>query len=310
MRIVSFFVLSVLLTLSFTTASALDAPIVGGEPVKPGDWPDVVAVLTEQGDLCSGTLLAADLVLTAGHCIGGRPVEVIVGSVDLARPDGQRRDVKWSKAYPSWETKYDVGVVMLENPVFAKQRAIAEHCTSGKRNRLKVGTRLQVVGFGLTTKSATDDNTRLHAASIEVQDGMCEREEACNQAVAPGGELTAGGHGIDACFGDSGGPLYIGTSQGPALLGVVSRGLATWDQPCGDGGVFVRVDRVGDWIEEETGRKLDRVECDMPADGTGGVESPDSGGCDAGGIPRSGLAGALVALWIVALAGFRRRRPA
>jgi secreted trypsin-like serine protease len=286
-------------------AGLLDMPVVGGKLVKPGDWPDVVAVFTEDGGLCSGTLLGADLVLTAGHCIGGHPVEVIVGSVDLAQSGGQRRAVKWSKVYPNWEYRYDVGVVMLEHPVSVKQRAIAENCASGKRNRLVPGTRLDVVGFGLTTKTATDNNTRLHAASLEVVDGLCERDRSCKEAVAPGGEFTAGGHGADACFGDSGGPVYIGTSHGPALIGVVSRGLASWGDPCGEGGVFVRADKVAAWIEEVTRRKVDRVECDLPADdGTGGEVGDgnstggssdgagpgDGGGCyAAGGALESGL---------------------
>ena len=283
-------------------------PVVGGKLVKPGDYPDVVAVLTEDGGMCSGTLLGADLVLTAGHCIGGHPVEVIIGSVDLAQPGGQRRAVKWSKAYPNWEYRYDVGVVMLENPVFVKQRAIADHCASGKRNRLVAGTRLEVVGFGLTTKTATDNNTRLHAATLEVVDGLCEHDESCKEAVAPGGEFTAGGHGADACFGDSGGPVFIGTSHGPALIGVVSRGLATWGDPCGEGGVFVRADQVAAWVEEVTGRVVDRVECDLPADdgtssegdaegnggdsvgdGSGGIGASGSGCYAAGGALESGL---------------------
>lgn len=316
MRIVCSSVLSAVLcslvtawvALPSASAGTLDVPVVGGKPVKPGDWPDVVAVLTEDGGLCSGTLLGADLVLTAGHCIGGRPYEVIVGSVDLARPDGDRRAVKWSKAYPNWENRYDVGVVMLENPVATKQRAIAERCTSGKRDRLQAGTRLQVVGFGLTTKTATDNNTRLNAATIEVVDGLCSRDEACKEDIAPGGELTAGGHGADACFGDSGGPLYISTSHGPALLGVVSRGLASWAEPCGEGGVFVRVERVATWIEEVTGRKLDRVECDMPADEDAATAAEAGGGCNAGGLLGSGLGIVYAAFCIAALRRARLRR--
>ena len=264
-------------------AAPAHAQVVGGKLVKPGDWPDVVAVLTEDGGLCSGTLIGADLVLTAGHCIGGHPVEVIVGSVDLAQPGGQRRAVKWSKAYPNWESRYDVGVVMLEHPVFVKQRAIADNCASGKRNRLVAGTRVDVVGFGLTTKTATDNNTQLHAATIEVVDGLCEHDETCKASIAPGGEFTAGGHGADACFGDSGGPIYIATSHGPALIGVVSRGLASWGDPCGEGGVFVRADKVAAWVEEVTGRDVDRVECDLPADdGTGGGAGTGDGSSGGG----------------------------
>src|SRR5262245_37991383 len=88
-------------------AASLDAPVVGGQVVEPGAFPDVVAVLGADGGLCTGTLIDADLVLTAGHCIGMDPIEVIVGSVDFSRPDGDRRSVKWSRAYPEWTDRYD-----------------------------------------------------------------------------------------------------------------------------------------------------------------------------------------------------------
>jgi secreted trypsin-like serine protease len=278
------------------TAGPLSTPVVGGKLAHRGDWPDVVAVFMQDGSLCSGTLLGPDLVLTAAHCIEGVPDEVIIGSIDLAAPDGQRRAVKWSKAYPGWMQSYDVGIVMLENPVFAKPRAIAEGCTTHELGR---GTRVDLVGYGQTTEGATDDNTRLHAAVLEVVDAGCTRDGACEPSIAPGGEFIAGGHGADACFGDSGGPVYVSTAAGPALIGVVSRGLVTSGTPCGDGGVFVRADKVVRWIESETGRTVERVPCDLPADVDRATEET-GGGCNAGGgALEGGLAMyyALVCAW-------------
>jgi secreted trypsin-like serine protease len=284
------------------TAGPLSTPVVGGKLAHRGDWPDVVAVFMQDGSLCSGTLLGADLVLTAAHCIEGIPEEVVIGSIDLAAPDGQHRDVKWSKAYPSWIASYDVGIVMLENPVFAKPRAIAEGCTAHELGR---GTRVQLVGFGQTTAGATDDNTRLHAGVIEVVDSACTGDPACEPSIAPGGEFIAGGHGADACFGDSGGPVYVSTAVGPALIGVVSRGLVASATPCGDGGVFVRADKVVRWIESETGRVVERVPCDTPADAD--PAAPETAaGCNAGGgVLEGGLAMyfALLCAW-----GTRRSR--
>jgi len=283
-------------------AGPVPPPVVGGKLVHRGDWPDVVAVFMEDGSLCSGTLLGADLVLTAAHCIEGVPREVVVGSIDLAAPDGQRRAVKWSKAYPSWTESYDVGVVVLENPVFAKQRAIAQGCTT---RQLARGTRVQLVGYGQTTEDASDDNTRLRAGVIEVVDATCSRDPSCEPSIAPGGEFVAGGHGADACFGDSGGPVYLSTETGPALIGVVSRGLATFGNPCGEGGVFVRADKVVDWVERVTGRVVDRAPCELPADGDSAREASGAG-CQAGaGALESGLAlyYALVCAW-----GMRRGR--
>ncbi len=296
------------LTSSSARAGTLDSPVVGGKIVKPGTWPDVVAVLGADGSLCSGTLIDVDLVLTAGHCIAIDPIEVRVGSVDLAKPDGERRRVKWARAYPSWEEKFDVGIVMLENPVATKPRAIVQDCTL--EGRFTAGAALKVVGFGLTTKAGVGDNTKLHQATLPLVDPTCTTDPSCMPAVAPGGEFTAGGQGTDSCFGDSGGPVYIDAAEGPALVGVVSRGLVSWDEPCGSGGVYVRADKVVSWIERESGRKLRRASCDVAADAAG--ELSETGGCNAaGGALQGGFALYYAALALVGLRlASRRRQPA
>src|SRR5687768_2496959 len=92
---------------SHALAGTLDVPVVGGTTVKPGSWPDVVAVRTVDGGLCTGTLLEADLVLTAGHCVAAGPVEVVIGSVDLDEP-AEVRAVNSATAYPRWESSFDV----------------------------------------------------------------------------------------------------------------------------------------------------------------------------------------------------------
>jgi secreted trypsin-like serine protease len=305
------FVVAVVMAFAFPSwfvptarAGSLDIPVVGGTTVERGAFPDVVAVLGADGSLCSGTLIAADLVLTAAHCIAGDPIEVIVDSVDLARPDGDRRRVQWARAYPDWINAYDVGIVMLEHPVFAKARAIAQRC--GGRDVLKVGLPLQLVGFGLTSRSGEGDNTKLHRAIVPLVDPTCTGDPTCTPAIAPGGELIAGGTGTDACFGDSGGPAFIETPSGLALLGVVSRGLASWTEPCASGGVYVRADKVVAWIERTSGRKLERAACDEPAD-SGGVLEP--AGCNAGTV-QSGFALYYALLVIAALRWRRARRNA
>ena len=294
--------LSLVLLSSSAFAGSLSTPIVGGTDVPPGRWPDVVAVIGDLG-ACSGTLIAADLVLTAGHCIGIEPKTVVINSIDWTRPGGESRAVKWARAYPEWQSHYDVGIVMLENPVAVPPRAVAQYCSRS----LVADSRLQIVGFGLTTNAGTDANTRLHEASVPVVDATCTGNAACEPSVAPGGEFTAGGHGVDACFGDSGGPAFLDTKQGPALIGVVSRALADWTNPCGGGGVYVRADKVVAWIERVSGRKLLRAPCDRPGDDAGEGEA---GGCSAGSGVEAIFTLLYGALCIGALRRARRRRIA
>jgi secreted trypsin-like serine protease len=291
--VVCSFVLSI--SASAIASGPVDAPVVGGTAVPPGAWPDAVVVLAPHA-ACTGTLIAADVVLTAGHCVDAQPVTVVVDTVDFGHPGGYAVPVKWSRAYPDWQHRYDVGVVVLEHGVFAKPRAIASACTI--KDELAPGVPVKVVGFGLTTASGTGTNTRLHEAVLHVIDPMCTSDAACEPAVAPGGELTAGGRGTDACFGDSGGPLYLNTPSGAALLGVVSRGEAT-AVPCGGDGVYVRADKVVAWIERVTARKLTRTPCDGPADDGG--DGVDVGGCSVGGGLGASVMLVIAALWILTL---------
>jgi secreted trypsin-like serine protease len=295
--------LQILSTILIT--SSLSTPnVVGGTPVKPGAWPDAVAVLARNA-ACTGTLIAPDVVLTAGHCIETDPVVVVVDTVDYGQPGGEPIKVARAVAYPDWQHTYDVGVVVLDHPAKARPRAIAAACTV--RGGLVPGALLHLVGFGLTSRAGTGDNSRLHEGQIPVVDAACTDDPACNPAIAPGGEFTAGGHGIDSCFGDSGGPVYLDTAAGPALVGVVSRAYSIGGPPCGNGGVYVRADKVVSWIERVTQDKVARTTCKGAGDEATAADEPaeQTGGCAAGGTG-AGLVLALGALGVAT----RRRRSA
>lgn len=301
LSLVSFLVLCPFLLCSTQEARA-DEFVVGGAEVPRGRWPDAVAVIGWSG-FCTGTLIAPDVVLTAGHCIDVTPYEVVVDTIDHARPGGERIRVAWGRAYPNWEQKYDVGVLMLDQPAtYAKPRVVATACTA--RKLLTAGRAVEIVGFGLETAEALDDNTRLHQATVPVTDPACTLDPACNPDVSPHGEFMAGGHGADSCFGDSGGPVYIDTQDGHghALIGVVSRGLALPAAPCGNGGVYVRVDKVISWIQSVTGRTLAKTQCKAPS-GDEPDESIDAGdgGCSTGSAVGVGAALALLlCAWLLA----------
>lgn len=271
-------------------------PVVGGTAVPEGKWRDVVAVIGLDST-CTGTLIAPDIVLTAGHCIDGAPYEVRTDTIDYATA-GDRIPVKWARAYPSWETKYDVGVLMLEHVARGRARKIAPACAA--REALVEGAMVHLVGFGLTAPDG-GGNTQLREVDVPVMNPTCADDVSCQSAIAPHGEFVAGGLGVDSCFGDSGGPVFMETAEGPALLGVVSRGLAVPGTTCGDGGVYVRADKIVSWAQSITGVDFKPAPCEGPAD-DGGEE--ELGGCSAGsGVGTGGL---------IALSGLlaRRRRVA
>jgi secreted trypsin-like serine protease len=278
--------------------------VVGGEPVKPGEWRDAVAVLSD-GAACTGTLITPDVVLTAGHCIESDPVAVVVGTVDYGVPGGEPIRVKWSLAYPEWREAYDVGIVVLEHPARVKPRAIAAACSI--REGLVAGALVHIVGFGLTARSGTGDNTVLHEGEIPVIDPTCGDDAACQPAIAPGGEFIAGGHGVDSCFGDSGGPVYLDTPRGPALVGVVSRASTMTDPPCGNGGVYVRADKVVSWVQRMTHETVERTRCTGAgdADDDSAAAAAGNGGCAA---THGGVGNLVIVLGALTVGRLVRRR--
>ncbi len=272
-----------IIALSRARADAGPAPIVGGMGAHSKDWPDVVAVLGKSG-MCTGTLVAPDVVLTAGHCIATEPL-VVVTHADSLEPGAPGEDiaVKWSRAYPNWQDRFDVGVVVLQRMARTKPRAIATACYANQR--LGAGAPVTIVGYGLIAPDASDANTRLHQARIPVTDPFCEHAPGCIQSAGPKGEFAAGGRGTDACYGDSGGPAYLESPDGFALAGVTSRALNVPGLPCGNGGIYTRADKVVAWIQSVTERKLERVACDGPTDDPEATDDDvdASEGCAAGG---------------------------
>jgi len=228
-----------------------EAAILGGANAPAGKWPDIVAVRERTSQFCSGTLIAPTVVLTAGHCNDAALDNVLIGTSSLARPaEGEVITVTKKIEYTNSQRSADLTVLVLAQPSKFAPRAIA---TGWARADIKNGAMVQIVGYGALDRDGNQFKPDLQEATTTITDADCTASAGCNVPVKPGGELGAGGMGIDTCGGDSGGPLYLPTDYGTFLAGATSRGYSDNQYYCSEGGIYVRPDKFIEWIEMAAG---------------------------------------------------------
>ncbi len=235
--------------------------IWGGKRVAPGDYPDVVEV-SGPGGACTGTLVAANAVLTARHCLCGDVDETVTFGDDVRAP---RRTVKVDAAKTDKATQcvraLDFGVLIL-----------AEEVTDVPPRRLATGAwtdqakSILAVGFGRTEDPDAEPSGIKRQVEIPVASTACNgfvdsprgaREDAAFYKCKKGQELVAGSPLLDrdSCNGDSGGPAFITYGSQQYLSGLTSRAVRrTGYRRCGDGGIYVRSD--GDVLEWLTNHNI------------------------------------------------------
>jgi len=209
---------------------------------------------------CSGTLLSPTLFLTAGHCTEAPAAhaeiwfdeDVQSGVPGNGYPySGQVGGTPYT--HPSYDPDafflYDLGVVVLDEPVaMSEYGALPEldqlDRLSRRRGQQDVG--FTAVGYGM--QASFPDAAAWKDQSLKIRMVSYPRLVQINVPGYTGGFsilLSNNANTGGTCFGDSGGPNFIGTSN--VIGGVTS--YARNGNCTGTGGVY-RVDRADalDWL--------------------------------------------------------------
>jgi hypothetical protein len=212
--------------------------IVNGQQVPIQQAPWVVTLgWTDAGTgasgTCSGSILDATHILTAAHCVVttfGRPYAVTIhaGASNYGNTaEGEFVPAAGVGVHPYGNNGLgadDVAVVTLQralNLSSPNERPVAL-APEGANPRL--GARVLAIGFGKQSPTAPP-NGLMYSLSHELLDQLLVGKSHCsNEDLDAAVVLCAKSSSGAVCFGDSGGPLMVGSP--PVQVGVLSRGTA------------------------------------------------------------------------------------
>lgn len=247
--------------LSFAAALLAEpaAAVVGGvdsrDALGPRAW--TVRVETSRGELCSGAVIAPEIVLTAAHCLmGGGSISVV--SLDQ-RFRARRQMVVAVLPHPSFvpgttprtQPGTDLALLRLAEPL---PRDI-EPLTLG--GGLWQGETVVMAGYGLSSENNKATARRLRETRL-VNAGNYTTQNTVKVAV----DVEARGEtpGAGACRGDSGGPVLRGSARSRDLVGIVSWSSGPLNtrarRICGGFTAITPVNEYRSWISQGSARLL------------------------------------------------------
>jgi secreted trypsin-like serine protease len=231
--------------------------VIGGTEVKEGDFLDCVAVGSDNQWACTGTLIGPKVVVSAGHC-SQFATRVFFGN--NVGNNGLVVRVKKSVVHPEWHKKKtnDLIILILDQAVAIPPRKIAP---AGLIDGAADG---RVVGFGHSDLAGRTGYGVKRQVDVPIASPACKgsasgHDDATSYGCDVGLELVAGRPLLarDGCRGDSGGPFYVlDANHNWLLAGATSRATKSSMNTCGDGGIYVRLDKYLTWIKSIPGVKI------------------------------------------------------
>jgi secreted trypsin-like serine protease len=238
--------------LSALTWLMLCAPALAltGNALPASGWAarPIVMIVDARGDLCTGTALTRDLVLTAAHCVTA-PIDYQVKAYQTGPSIAVRSMARHPRfdfaSYAASRATADLALLKLSDQL----PDIVVPATLAAARRVAAGDTLIIAGFGVTAAGTPRGLGQPRMATLTVTGKPGSLQIRLYDGATRG--LRAG---LGGCTGDSGAPVFDG--EGPLVIGVVSWSTAPGDEEgCGGLTGVTPLLLYRDWIVE-TARKF------------------------------------------------------
>jgi len=231
--------------------------IVGGTATTIGANPWQVSLQDSTGfHFCGGSVIDANWILTAQHCVtSGPPSRIEAGTTNISG-SGQIRSIAQLIKYPNYvdaSKGKDVALLRLSSPLDlsgANVQAIGLVTEAdASAGVTAAGVVSRITGWGTLSSGGSSPDT-LQTADVNIVSNSSAQSSYPNETITAD-QLAAAAPGKDTCQGDSGGPLTVLKGSTRVLAGVTS-----WGYGCADArypGMYARVSSFQSWIASQMG---------------------------------------------------------
>jgi secreted trypsin-like serine protease len=179
--------------------------------------------------ICSGSLIAPDLILTAAHCVLDADGDFAVQlKSDTLLLDGELIEASavWSSPrYDNKSIQNDIGLILLSEPVL--DVVPAKLATKRQAKLVNSITRFTLYGWGVDQNKTSAEflrTTQIQRQTKAALRAFTSRQFNRNTTIAAGRYLSAEKVYSGACNGDSGGPLVARIRGADTVVGITSYG--------------------------------------------------------------------------------------
>jgi secreted trypsin-like serine protease len=220
--------------------------IIDGGPA--GNAATHTVMISSRTEVCSGTAIARNLVLTAAHCVARPDIySISVGGKSIAVSQIERHPNFRADSYQTQKPSPDLAILKLYSPL---PPDITPAKLSFDRKLPPRGTAFVIAGFGVVTERDRRGIGILRTAKVE---SVGTTAGIMVRLSSPKGSPQRG-----SCEGDSGGSVYRDENGTLVLHGVINWAVGSGTRACGAVTGTTLVGVQIDWIRA-TAKRLGGV---------------------------------------------------